>query len=81
MSAAPGNKHCTMASEDGQLAIFNTADLLFSIPEEDRQGKRTMLGILSACKLASLTELMQTVGVMHVDVAGCAGSAALLFLL
>ena len=65
-SAAPGNKNCTMASEDGQLAIFNTADLLFSIPEEDRQGKRTMLGILSACKLASLTELMQTVGVMHV---------------
>ena len=56
-----------MASEGGQLVIFNTADLLFSIPEEDRQGKRTMLGILSAYKLASLTELMQIVGVLHVE--------------
>ena len=48
-------------------AAFSSVGLIFSVPTEDNQGKRTMLGMLSAFKLASLNKLVQAVEVEHIS--------------
>ena len=57
------SNRCALVREQGRIALYNGAGLFFSIPEQDRQGIRTALGMLSAHGLASVTELGRAFGV------------------
>ena len=57
------SNRCALVREQGRFAIYNAAGVFFSIPEQDRQGMRTALGMLSLHRLASVTELARAFGV------------------
>ena len=61
--AIPISNRCALVREQGRIAIYNAAGVFFSIPEQDRQGMRTALGMLSLHRLASVTELARAFGV------------------
>ena len=48
---------CALVREEGQLAIFNSAGVIFMIVEGDRQGMRTAQGMLCALALAKVSEV------------------------